>query len=80
MVAGEPDGFVKVVIDSESGQLLGCQIVGPQATELINEVVLALKTGQTVEELAGAVHAHPSFSEAIMAAARAARSGNPGAE
>ncbi|MBV9864384.1 MAG: dihydrolipoyl dehydrogenase [Abitibacteriaceae bacterium] len=71
--AGDHDGFVKVVVDDATDKLLGCQIIGPRATDLINEAVLALKTGQTVEEMVGAIHAHPTFSEALPEAALMAR-------
>lgn len=71
--AGDHDGFIKVVVDDTTSKLLGCQIIGPRATEIINEAVLALRTGQTVEELVGAIHAHPTFSEALPEAALMAR-------
>jgi dihydrolipoamide dehydrogenase len=67
--AGEPDGFVRLVVEEESEKLLGCQIIGPRATELINEAVVALKHGHTVEQVVGAVHAHPTFAEALPEAA-----------
>jgi dihydrolipoamide dehydrogenase len=75
--AGDHDGFVKVVVDDESEKLLGCQIIGPRATDLISEAVLALKTGQTIEEMVGAIHAHPTFSEALPEAALDARRSPP---
>ncbi len=71
--AGEHDGFVKLIVDDATDRLFGCQIIGPRATEIINEAVLALRTGQTIEELIGAIHAHPTFSEALPEAALAAR-------
>ncbi len=71
--AGEHDGFVKIVVDDANDKLLGCQIIGPRATDLISEAVLALKIGQTVDEMVGAIHAHPTFSEALPEAALAAR-------
>ena len=71
--AGEHEGFVKIVVEAESEKLLGCQIIGPRATELINEAVLALKTNQTIQEMVGAIHAHPTFAEALPEAALAAR-------
>jgi len=71
--AGEHEGFVKVVVDDATDKLLGCQIMGPRATDLISEAVLALKTGQTIDEMVGAIHAHPTFSEALPEAALAAR-------
>ena len=71
--AGDHDGFVQVVIEDDSEKLLGCQIIGPRATDLISEAVLALKTGQTVSEMVGAIHAHPTFSEALPEAALTAQ-------
>jgi dihydrolipoamide dehydrogenase len=72
--AGDHDGFVKVVVGEETDKLLGCQIIGPRATDLISEAVLALKTEQTVAEMVGAIHAHPTFSEALPEALLSARS------
>lgn len=71
--AGDHDGFVKIVVDDETEKILGCQIIGPRATDIINEAVLALKTGQTIDQMVGAIHAHPTFSEALPEAALAAR-------
>jgi len=71
--AGDHDGFVKVVVDETTNKLLGCQIIGPRATDLINQAVLSLKTDQTVEEMVSAIHAHPTFSEALPEAILAAR-------
>lgn len=71
--AGEHEGFVKIVVDDENDRILGCQIIGPRATDLISEAVMALKTGQTADEMVGAIHAHPTFSEALPEAALAAR-------
>ncbi|HEX8835102.1 MAG TPA: FAD-dependent oxidoreductase, partial [Abditibacteriaceae bacterium] len=74
--AGDHNGFVKVVVDDETEKLLGCQIIGPRATDLIAEAVLALKTDQTLDEIVGSIHAHPTFSEALPEAALAARRGS----
>ncbi|MDQ3815677.1 MAG: dihydrolipoyl dehydrogenase [Armatimonadota bacterium] len=71
--AGDHDGFVKVVVDDVTDKLLGCQIIGPRATDLINQAVLSLKSGHTIEEMVSAIHAHPTFSEALPEAALAAR-------
>jgi dihydrolipoyl dehydrogenase len=67
-VLGETAGLVKVVSDG-SGYLLGVTIMGPRATDLIAEAVLALHQGLTAAELAHAVHAHPTLPEAIAEAA-----------
>ncbi len=66
------EGFVKLLLDSRTREILGCTIVGPEATELIHQVLLAKKAELTPEEIATMVHAHPSLSEGIMEASRAA--------
>jgi dihydrolipoamide dehydrogenase len=66
---GERDGFVKIVADETSGEILGAHLVGPEVTELLPELVLARTWELTPEEIARAVHAHPTLSEAIMEAA-----------
>lgn len=70
--AGEPEGFVKVVSDADSGLVLGVQIVGPEASNLISEVALAIEMGATVDDIALTVHPHPTLPEAIMEAAESA--------
>lgn len=70
--AGASDGFVKLVMDAEYGELLGCHIIGPEATEMIAEASLGLAVESTVGDLAGTVHAHPTLSEALKEAALAA--------
>jgi len=72
MAAGESDGFVKLVIDADDGEIIGCHIIGPEATELIAEVALGMAAGDTAADLVGAVHAHPTLSEAVKEAALAA--------
>ncbi|WP_435360222.1 dihydrolipoyl dehydrogenase [Haloarchaeobius sp. DFWS5] len=66
---GETDGFVRVVADEDSGFLLGAQIVGPEASELVAELSLALEMGATLEDVAATVHTHPTLAEAVMEAA-----------
>ena len=66
---GKPGGFVKIIFDSEFGELLGCHIIGSEATELIQELVLAKNLEATWEDLAYAIHPHPTLSESIMEAA-----------
>jgi dihydrolipoamide dehydrogenase len=67
-VLGETQGMVKVIADAE-GYLLGVTIMGPSATDLIAEAVLALNQGLRAPELAHAVHAHPTLPEALAEAA-----------
>ena len=68
----EPDGMVKLVSDSKKGTLLGCHIVGAEASNLIAEATLAIEMGAHVEDLALTVHAHPTLPETIMEAAEVA--------
>ena len=70
-MAGESDGFVKIVADTKYDEVLGVHLIGPRSTELVAEAVVALRLESTVEELMRTVHAHPTFSEAIGEAAHA---------
>ncbi|MFW9778270.1 MAG: dihydrolipoyl dehydrogenase [Candidatus Heimdallarchaeota archaeon] len=63
------DGFVKVVSNAENGVILGVQIVGPDASDLISEASLALEMGATVEDIGWTVHPHPTLPEMVMEAA-----------
>ena len=65
----ETDGFVKLIADAKDNVLLGAEIVGPHASDLISEVALALEMGATVEDLGFTVHPHPTLPEMIMEAA-----------
>lgn len=62
---GENEGFVRVVADEESGEILGCHIVGPNAGELIHQVVHMMRDHKTVEFASKTMYSHPSLSEAI---------------
>ena len=68
-ILGHTEGLVKIVSDRGSGEILGVHICGPQATELIHEAALAMKMEVLVEDLANAIHGHPTLSEAIKEAA-----------
>jgi dihydrolipoamide dehydrogenase len=70
-IADELDGFVKIVAEKKYDEVLGVHIIGPRATELVAEAVLALRTECTVEELIHTIHAHPTMSEAVGEAAHA---------
>ena len=70
-MAGETEGFVKIVADRKYDEVLGVHMIGPRSTELIAEAVLALRLECTVEELIRTIHAHPTFSEAVGEAAHA---------
>jgi dihydrolipoamide dehydrogenase len=73
MTTGHTEGFVRIVADEETGFVLGGQIVGPEASELIAEVALAVEMGATLEDVAATVHTHPTLAEAVMEAAENAR-------
>ncbi len=65
----EKDGFVKVVADAESKVVLGVEIVGPEASELIAEAALAVEMGALADDLELTIHPHPTLSESLMEAA-----------
>ena len=69
LTTGHTDGFVKIIADEESGFVLGGKIVGPEASELVAEVTLAIELGATLEDVASTVHTHPTLAEAVMEAA-----------
>ncbi|QLG28341.1 dihydrolipoyl dehydrogenase [Halorarum halophilum] len=69
LTMGESDGFVRVVADEETGFVLGGQIVGPEASELVAELALAIEMGATLEDVAATIHTHPTLAEAVMEAA-----------
>lgn len=66
----ETDGLIKMIIDNDSRQIVGCHICGAHAADLIQEVVTAMNTGVTVDALASAIHGHPTLSEVVMATAK----------
>ncbi|TMQ24518.1 MAG: dihydrolipoyl dehydrogenase [Candidatus Rokuibacteriota bacterium] len=66
---GRSDGLTKLVVDPETGRVLGVGIVGPGAGELIAEGALAVETALLAEDLALTIHAHPTLSETLMEAA-----------
>jgi dihydrolipoamide dehydrogenase len=69
---GETEGFVKVVADKASGEILGVHIVGPEATEMIHEFAVGRTLEATLEEIIHTIHAHPTLSEAALEATLAA--------
>ncbi len=72
LTMGETDGFIKIIADAETKVILGVQIVGPEASTLISEAVLAIEMGATLEDLALSIHPHPTLPEGLMEAAEAA--------
>ena len=69
---GESEGFVKVVADKATGELLGVHIVGSEATEMIHEFAVGRTLEATLEEIVHTIHAHPTLSEAALEATLAA--------
>ena len=72
LTTGDADGFVKLIVDSESRVILGATIVGPGASDLISELALAIEMGATAQDVALTVHPHPTLPEGIMESAEAA--------
>ena len=68
-ILGCKDGFVKLVTEERTGEILGAVIVAPHATDMIAEIAAAMKAEATVEEISDTVHPHPTISEMIMEAA-----------
>lgn len=69
VASGTSEGFVKMLVDPEHGEILGAHIVGGEATEMIAEYGLGMKLEATAEEIHNTIHAHPTMSEAMMEAA-----------
>lgn len=70
--AGEKDGFVKLIIDANTDELLGAHLVGANVTEMLSGIVLARNLGAKATDIIHTIHPHPTMSEAIMEAASAA--------
>ena len=68
---GEKDGFVKIITNANTEKILGAHIFGPYATDLVAELVLAVRKGLTAKDIAKTIHAHPTISESVMEAAEA---------
>lgn len=72
-ILGHHEGFIKVVTDEKTSEILGVHIIGPYATEIISEAVAALQLEATVDDMMSTVHAHPTVWEAMSDAVAAAR-------
>jgi dihydrolipoamide dehydrogenase len=70
-VLGAEEGFVKLVCDEQYGEILGAHLIGPGVTELIGEMVMAMRLEGTAEDMLYTVHAHPTLAEALFDAANA---------
>jgi dihydrolipoamide dehydrogenase len=69
---GETEGFIKVIADKATGEILGVHIIGPEATEIIHEFAVGRTLEATLEEIIHTIHAHPTLSEAALEATLAA--------
>ena len=75
--SGDVDGFVKVLADKNTDEVLGVHIVGARAADLIMEAAVAMEYRASAEDLARICHGHPTYSEAMKEAAKAAWDGKP---
>jgi len=66
---GEGEGEVKVVVDKKTKEIIGAQIIGPEASVMISELAVAMQNGN-LANVADAVHVHPTLSEVVMEACR----------
>jgi dihydrolipoamide dehydrogenase len=73
LLAGETEGFVKIVADKSSDLVLGVHIVGAEASDMISEAALAIEMGATLEDIGLTIHPHPTLPESIMEASEAAK-------
>ena len=71
-ISMDTDGFVKILADSQSDEILGVHMIGPRCADLISEAVVAMEYRASAEDIARITHAHPTFSEVIKEAALAA--------
>jgi dihydrolipoamide dehydrogenase len=69
---GESAGWVKIITDSQYGEILGAHLIGPEVTELLPELTISQMMELTPAEIARNVHAHPTLSEVLMEAAHMA--------
>jgi dihydrolipoamide dehydrogenase len=69
MVMGEKEGLAKIITDETTGEILGAQIMGPRATDMIGEICVAMNLESTIEEVGDTIHPHPTVGEIIMEAA-----------
>lgn len=70
LAMSEPDGLVKIIVDSDTRKVLGAHIVGAHAADIIQEVATVMSAGLTIDAIVSSIHAHPTLSEAVLSAAR----------
>lgn len=71
MTKNETEGFVKIIANEENEKVIGVEIIGSDASDLISEAALAIRLGATLEDVASTIHPHPTLSESLMEAAEA---------
>lgn len=76
LALNQTEGFVKLISDKKTGLIIGGQIVGPEASNMVAEIGLAIEMGTTLEDIAMTIHAHPTLGEIVMETAEVAL-GNP---
>ncbi len=64
----EPDGFNKVMVHAETGQVLGCHLFGPHASDIVQEACAMISRKATLEQFAGVIHTHPTLTEVLQSA------------
>jgi dihydrolipoamide dehydrogenase len=69
---GDYEGFAKILVDEEFGEIIGAHLIGPEVSELLPELTLAQQNELTISEIANNIHAHPTLSEVLMEAAEGA--------
>lgn len=69
---GEDEGFIMILANKETEQIIGASCIGAEAPELISELALAIQNGLTIEEVANTIHSHPTISEMVLEAVEAA--------
>ena len=69
IASGDNEGFVKFMSNQQDNSILGAHVIGPNASEIIQQVVIAMRTKTTVKELTSTVFSHPSYSESLHEAA-----------
>jgi dihydrolipoamide dehydrogenase len=72
LAMGFASGFTKLIADKKSGRILGCHIIGPNATEIIGEAAAVMRNGGTLRDISGTIHAHPTVGETLLEAAHLA--------
>ena len=71
MTKNETEGFVNIIANEENDKVIGVEIIGSDASDLISEAALAIRLGATLEDVASTIHPHPTLSESLMEAAEA---------